>query len=169
MRGTVESFDSLRPRLLEALPDFLRSNVRGETDGEVLFYSFLSCLQSSVGLERERISPGDIGTALRQAVFQADAALSGLGHSPAVVDCFATNGEHLVALHRSGSLVMRWMDDIAELKHTLPDRPGGASVSPFRCSILLAGVPDTPEHFEPVDPERLVLCGRTEPPVIEPL
>src|SRR5687767_9194762 len=39
--GTIQGFEELRERLLGSMPEFLRRNVRGETDSELFFYLFL--------------------------------------------------------------------------------------------------------------------------------
>src|SRR5207245_8791387 len=40
--GTLDRFSAMRPRLLESIPDFLRRNIRGETDSEHVFHLFLA-------------------------------------------------------------------------------------------------------------------------------
>src|SRR5688500_10074446 len=45
--GTILGFERLRERLIQAQPEFLRRNVRGETDSELFFYLFLSFLHAA--------------------------------------------------------------------------------------------------------------------------
>src|SRR6476469_6868591 len=45
--GTLPMFDSIRERLVQSVPEFLRSSIRGETDAEILFYVFLSFLHDA--------------------------------------------------------------------------------------------------------------------------
>jgi glutamine amidotransferase len=45
--GTLAVFDAIRERLLASVPEFLRGNVRGETDSEIVFHVFLSFLHDA--------------------------------------------------------------------------------------------------------------------------
>ena len=40
--GTIDGYPTLKSRVSESLPEFLRRNVRGDTDSELLFHLFLS-------------------------------------------------------------------------------------------------------------------------------
>src|SRR4051812_5648717 len=42
--GSIERYGAIRERLLESIPEFLRKNIRGDTDSEVLFHVVLSFL-----------------------------------------------------------------------------------------------------------------------------
>jgi predicted glutamine amidotransferase len=168
-RGTITGFDQIRDPLLERLPEFLRCNMRGETDGEAMFYSFLSCLDEGVGLDRDRISATQIREALRGAVTRADQLLARAGQSEAAIDWFVSDGEHLVALHRTGTMMYRRFEAPEELEALLPEGPPGASLHPFRCSAIASGLDEPPEKWSRVEVERLVTLNRTDPPAIEPL
>jgi len=168
-RGTIAGFDQIREPLLERLPEFLRCNMRGETDGEAMFYSFLSCLDEAVGLDRDRISALQIREALRAAAARADQLLARSGQGEAAIDWFVSDGEHLVTLHRTGTLMYRRFEAPEELEALLPEGPPGASLHPFRCSVIASGLDEPPEKWTRVEAERLVTLNRTDPPVIEAL
>src|SRR5690606_10550059 len=70
--GTLPDYEHLRPRLLEALPTFLRQNVRGETDSELVFYTFLSFLHDANVLRENGVRPAQIRDALRSAIALID-------------------------------------------------------------------------------------------------
>lgn len=168
-RGTIGGFDQVRDPLLERLPEFLRCNLRGETDGEAMFYSFLACLDEAVGLDRDRISATQIREALRGAVARADQLLARAGHPAALIDCFVSDGEHLVALHRTGTMMYRRFEAPEELEALLPEGPPGQSLHPFRCSVIASGLDEPPEKWSRVESERIVTLNRTDPPAIEAL
>jgi predicted glutamine amidotransferase len=168
-RGTIAQFDQIRDPLLERLPEFLRCNMRGETDGEAMFYSFLSCLDEATGLDRDRISAAQIREALRAAVARADQLLEGVNQPAASIDWFVSDGECLVALHRTGTMMYRRFEAPEELEALLPEGPPGASLHPFRCSVIASGLDAAPEKWSRVEPERLVTLNRTDPPAIETL
>jgi glutamine amidotransferase len=168
-RGTIAGFEQIRDALLERLPEFLRCNMRGETDGEAMFYSFLSCLDEAVGLDRDRISALQIRDALRAAIARADQLLARAGQTEATVDWFVSDGELLVALHRTGTMMYRRFEGPEELEALIPEGPPGASLHPFRCSVIASGLDDPPEKWSRVESERLVTLNRTDPPAIEAL
>ena len=56
-----------------------------------------------------------------------------------------------------------------ELEALLPEGPPGASLHPFRCSVIASGLDAPPEHWLRVEPGRLVTLNRTDPPAIEAL
>lgn len=166
-RGTMAGFEQIRTPLLERLPEFLRCNLRGETDGEAMFYSFLSCLDEGVGLESDRITAAQIREGLRGAVARSDQLLARAGLPEAELDLFATDGEHLVCLHRTGSMMYRRFEAPEELEALLPEGPPGASLHPFRCSVVASGLDQLPEKWARVEKGRFVTLNRTDPPAIE--
>lgn len=168
-RGTIADFGEIQAALLERLPDFLRCNKRGETDSEAMFYSFLSCLDEAVGVDRDRISAAQIRDALRAASARLDQLLERIGKPPASIDWFVSDGEQLVALHRTGTMMVRRLEAPEELEEVLPERPPGASMHPFSCSLLASGLGEVPEKWARVERERLVTMNRTDAPAIEPL
>jgi glutamine amidotransferase len=168
-RGTIAGFEQVRDPLLERLPEFLRCNMRGETDGEAMFYSFLSCLDEAVGLDRDRISAAQIREALRGTAARADQLLARAGLGESEIDWFVSDGEHLVVLHRTGTVMYRRFEAPEELEALLPEGPLGASLHPFRCSVIASGLDQPPEKWSRVEVERLVTLNRTDPPAIEAL
>jgi predicted glutamine amidotransferase len=168
-RGTMEGFDQIRDPLLERLPEFLRCNLRGETDGEAMFYSFLSCLDEVVGLESDRISAAQIREGLRGALARSDQLLERAGFPSAELDWFVSDGEHLISLHRTGSLMYRRFEAPEELEALLPEGPPGASLHPFRCSVVASGLTELPEKWVRLDTGRFITLNRTDPPAIEEL
>ncbi|MBM7115166.1 class II glutamine amidotransferase [Archangium primigenium] len=96
--GSLEAFADLRPELLAALPDFLRRQIRGETDSEVVFAHFLKRLWETGQVDDPRVSArvagqvlADTAQALAQASVRAGAART------SSLNLLATNGRVLVA------------------------------------------------------------------------
>jgi predicted glutamine amidotransferase len=168
-RGTIHGFDQIRDPLLERLPEFLRCNMRGETDGEAMFYTFLSCLDEAVGLDRDRISASQMREALRAALARAQLLLGGGASEATAVDWFVSDGEHLTALHQTGTMMYRRFEAPEELEALLPEGPPGASLHPFRCSVIASGLDTPPEKWSRLETNTLITLNRTDPPAIEPL
>lgn len=103
--GTVEAFDRVRPRLLAALPDFLRRNVVGETDSEHVFYWFLKLLKDENRMDELDLDAGAAARALAGTVRQLETWAREAGATrPSRLDLVATNGRIMVASRRGGPL-----------------------------------------------------------------
>ncbi len=103
--GTVEAFDRVKPKLVDALPDFLRRNVMGDTDSEHAFMWFLKLLRDEGRLDDLELDAPTAGRALARTVKQIDAWCRDAGAQRASRLCFvATNGRVMVATRRAGPL-----------------------------------------------------------------
>lgn len=66
--GTVPAAETIRERVLAALPQFLARDVRGETDAELVFYTYLSFLHDAGRLDRPDVTPTMTRDALRSSL-----------------------------------------------------------------------------------------------------
>ncbi|HET8538873.1 MAG TPA: class II glutamine amidotransferase [Anaeromyxobacter sp.] len=103
--GTIEGWDRLRPKLVAALPDFLRRNVMGDTDSEHAFMWFLKQLRDDGRLDDLELDAVTAGRALARTVKQIEAWAREAGEQRTSRLCFvATNGRIMVASRRAGPL-----------------------------------------------------------------
>jgi predicted glutamine amidotransferase len=103
--GTVEAFRELKPRLLEAMPDFLRRNIEGDTDSEHAFMLFLKHLRETGQLEDLDVEAKTVGRALARLVRDLEAWSRDAGATkPSGLNFVATNGRVLVATRRNNPL-----------------------------------------------------------------
>ena len=103
--GNVEGFDLVRPKLLAALPDFLRRNIMGETDSEHVFTWFLKLLKDEGRLDDLDLDAAVAARALAGTVRQVDAWCREAGAQRASrLNLVATNGRIMVATRRNGPL-----------------------------------------------------------------
>ncbi len=98
--GTIPAFDSLRERLVASVPEFLRGDIRGETDSEVVFHIFLSFLHDAGRLNDAAVDEAVVGSALRSTLQVVDQMAAEGGHPPAPLNMIVTNGDFLVAVRR---------------------------------------------------------------------
>jgi glutamine amidotransferase len=111
--GTVESFDLVKPKLVAALPDFLRRNVMGETDSELAFMWFLKLLRDEGRLDDLELDAPTAGRALARTVKQLEAWAREAGEQRTSRLCFvATNGRIMVATRRGGPLFYALLEGI---------------------------------------------------------
>ncbi|WIG96418.1 class II glutamine amidotransferase [Myxococcus sp. SDU36] len=97
-QGEVRGFEMLRAPLLESLPDHLRRQVRGGTEGEVLFAVFLKRLRELGRTEDPRLEAEVAGRLLADTAREvARAAVqAGVARTP-TLNLVATNGTLLAA------------------------------------------------------------------------
>jgi glutamine amidotransferase len=111
--GTVESFKDVRPKLLAALPDFLRRNVNGDTDSEHAFMWFLKLLRDEGRLDDLELDANQAGAALAATVKQLDLWGREVGAGkPSALNFVATNGRVLVATRRGRPLSYALLEGI---------------------------------------------------------
>jgi predicted glutamine amidotransferase len=127
--GTVEQFSEVRERLVQSVPEFLRSGIRGETDAEVVFHLVLSFLHDLGELNEP--SEGALKKAVRSAFGLLDGAAQEIGAKPSALNMAFGNGEYILAVCRGGAMATRTMSgrhdaealigDDASLKRRVPE------------------------------------------------
>ena len=102
--GSIERYERLRPRLLESIPEFLRKNLRGDTDSEVVFHLILSFLHDAGRLNDGTTDVRTLSTALSSTASLLDHLVAEEGGTPGfALNAILSNGEQLAAIHRQGS------------------------------------------------------------------
>lgn len=168
--GTLPDYEHLRPRLLEALPAFLRQNVRGETDAELFFYTFLSFMHDSGALRENGVRAAQIRDALRSGMALIDRMSAEQGQPKGDGDWFVSNGEHLVIAHRAGPLAMRVFRGRVDIESVLgPEGANVPSVESSRFTLLVSGLDAVPMGWERLPDGICVSAEPTGAPESEPL
>lgn len=168
--GTPAAFAEIRSELLQGLPVFLRSNVRGDTDSEVMFHLVLSRLLDKGQLDTLHASATDTAASLREAL-RAVNEICKVASLPAYCgDILLTNGERIVAVHQSGQMAYRLVNTAEEVQEYLAD--GSERVphaSRIQCCVVASEVESLPDRWVRVPNESLLTLSPTEPPAVEPL
>ncbi len=99
MTGTVPSFETLRPRLRDSLPQFLARDVRGDTDAELVFHLFLSFLHDAGVLDRPEVSAERARTAIRSAISLVDSLCEEEGAKPTALNIVIACGDYVLGVH----------------------------------------------------------------------
>lgn len=152
-------FAALRGALLEHIPDFLRRNIRGETDSEHLFHLFLSQLHKAGKLDDALVSVEVAGRALAETIQLCDEVA---GHGAWTADCAASNGRILLASARGAPMHTYQVSGIRECPvcREAPIDASRAGTRPFEHDHLRAVVLVADEALaEPRPPWREVPPG----------
>ena len=97
--GTIDKFEQIRERMLGNVPDFLRGDIRGETDAELLFHVVLSFLHDAGRLEDGGVEASAVRDALRSTRAMMDGMMAEVGGASCKLNVLLTNGEQMVAMH----------------------------------------------------------------------
>jgi predicted glutamine amidotransferase len=188
--GTVERFEALGPALLEKVPEFLRSGIRGETDSEVVFNLLLSFLHELGALDEP--SPSAMASALRSTFVLLDSVAREGGCAASTLNLAVGNGTYIMAVRRGAPMAIRTVSgrqqaegligDDANLKRRVPElgqmhmsllASDFGPVAPT--STRPSGADSTEGEFVPglpwkvVPPASIVLLERGREPDIESL
>jgi glutamine amidotransferase len=98
--GRIERFDAVRKEVAEFVPDFLRRNIRGETDSEQLFHLYLAFLHDAGKLDDPQIGVTDAVSALRATSAMLDRLVAQAGGTPGPLNVIVANGRVMLAMRR---------------------------------------------------------------------
>ncbi|MCS6900477.1 MAG: class II glutamine amidotransferase [Myxococcales bacterium] len=171
--GNLPAFPSLRERLIESIPQFLRRNVRGETDSELIFHLFLSFLHDAGGLDRSPVAPAETHQALRSTLVLLDRLSAEEGAPPLVGNIALTDGEAIVALHAGAPMAYRVFQGRHDLGNILGDewlrRARSADLDTSKVQLMVADYEGSPSGFTPVPDRSILTLTRANAPTVEPL
>ena len=173
--GTIEGFDGVRPKLVAALPDFLRRNIMGDTDSEHAFMWFLKLLRDEGRLDDLELEAATAGRALARAVKQIEALSREVGEQRQSRLCFvATNGRIMVATRRGGPLHYALLEGIVpcaldEIDLATPE--SDPRVRPHRIvkAVAFASRLSQPNGFIEVPEGSVVSVSRTLQVTVSPI
>jgi glutamine amidotransferase len=98
--GSIARFDEVREQLLGVIPDFLRRNIRGQTDSEHLFHLLLTLLHNGGKIDDPMISTKVAARALAEALAICERMADtgrGEGGEQSSLNVALTNGRILLA------------------------------------------------------------------------
>lgn len=171
--GTIDGFDRLRERLLASQPEFLRRNVRGDTDSEMFFYLFLSFLHDAGHLGEGHVEPEHVRSALRSSISLVDRLSAEEGFAGNTGDILVTNGEQMVAVHRQGAMAYRVLKGRHDVEDLLGEeglkRTRIPSLDSTRFTLVASELESLPPGWTPVEERAIVTLTRSDDPVSEPL
>jgi predicted glutamine amidotransferase len=172
--GTLAHFDAIRERLLSSVPEFLRGNVRGETDSEIVFHVFLSFLHDAGLLDNPSVTPGAALEALRssQAVIQGMAAE--VGDVSEGTNLLVSNGEMIIAVHKNTKMSYRVfagkndadmiLGDDAQLRRRAPE------LAQMHFTLVASDFDeDLPPRWKTIPMDAVVTMTRGDAPKVEAL
>ena len=158
--GSIGGFEAVRERLLESIPDFLRRNIRGDTDSEHLFHIILSFLHDGGALDHGEPADDAVVGAIRATARLVDRLVSEVGAPEPDLNLALTNGRHLYFFTRGGpACVVR--------RQHMPMRESDANQSPqpsvddVRYALIVTGIGDSvPPGYEALPSGQITVIDR---------
>jgi predicted glutamine amidotransferase len=98
--GTIRCFEAVREPVLSSMPDFLRRNVRGQTDSEALFHKVLANLHERGQLDAMDVPDEVVVDCIRSALWFMDDLVTDCGGATSPMNAVLTNGRSMYAVHR---------------------------------------------------------------------
>lgn len=141
--GSIDGFDAVRERLLESTPDFLRRNIRGETDSEHLFHVLLSFLHDGGHLDQVEAPDEVVVGAMRATAQLVDRLVSEVGAPLPCLNLAVTNGRHLYFLARGGPACIVQREHLPR-RESDPEGGRAAASEPVRYAVIAASIGDSP-------------------------
>jgi glutamine amidotransferase len=175
--GTVSEFGRIRQRLVESVPEFLRGGIRGETDAEVVFHVFLSFLHDAGLLSGDvLVDAPQVREAIRSSLAVVDGMTAELGADSAKLNLIVSNGEFVVAVHRSDApMCLRVFSGPADADMVLgdehPSRKKAGELLRMHFSMAASDFDDAGPNgrWKALPPRAIVTMWRDVDPRIETL
>jgi hypothetical protein len=148
--------ETLTPRLLEHIPEYLRRNIKGRTPAELVFHVFLSMLHDEGNIDDPNLPTAATRRALAATLRLVGAELEKAGAALALGNVAVTNGRSMVLAHADATPLRLRRLTIANERGE-PER-GAES---FRGVLLVSGGDGDPrEGFEDIPANHAVLVSR---------
>ncbi len=172
--GTISQFDAIRERLVASVPEFLRGNIRGETDSEILFHVFLSFLHDAGKLNDTLVAEPVVRDALRSSLAVADGMAAEVGGGPSKVNLLIANGDVMVAVHKGERMSYRVFsgrhDADMIIGEDLQLRRKAPELANMHFTLLASDFDvELPPRWKPVADNALATMTRGDAPKIEAL
>ncbi len=172
MTGTIGAFDSLRERLLASVPAFLRSNVRGETDAEIIFHVLLSFLHDAGELDHAAVAPNAVTAAMRATLAVVEGMAAEADAEPRRINLIVTDGETLVAVRKNdadnGRMYLRELTGKVDADMVIGDdvqlRRRAPELARMRFTLVASDLDEEPRgRWRALPPSTIVTATRADP------
>jgi glutamine amidotransferase len=144
--GTIPDFDRVREELLASVPDFLRRNIRGQTDSESLFHVVLAFLHHSGKLDDINVSTAFVRDAVANALASVE-KVAGKEATQAMECALAiTNGRQLVVTRHGAPVYVQQQNGIVDcpLCREPPPRDKRVDHDHLRSVLIVVALDEAP-------------------------
>lgn len=158
--GTIDRFDAIRERLLESMPDFLRRNVRGETDSEHFFHAILSFLHDAGQIDTLDVEAKPVLGAIRSAVALVDRLTAEVGAEPGELNMILTNGRLMFALRRGSPFMYVERSGLHDVRDEPEEPVEPKAPSVLRYVLAVSDGAEVPRDYETLEDRHVLVIDR---------
>lgn len=174
-RGTIRRFAAIKSEVASQIPEFLRRNIKGDTDSEYVFHLFLARLLELGRLDDPQIDPRNLAGVLAAVIARLDDLCRKAGaEEPSTVNVAVTNGATLVATRRG--LPLHYVRRVGvedcqacRLEHEIPGRVAHVSHPLLRYVLLATDLVDPRGEWTPLPESSVLMVSRNLEVAVAPL
>lgn len=152
-RGTIRGFDAIRAQLLDTIPDFIRRNVRGQTDSEYLFHTVLTFIHDAGQLDNPSVGEAQIIPAISAAITLVERLGAEVGETEHSLSFILTNGRSMYAFRDGAPMAYVERQGLHDPPEDYVAPPAGSTQ--LRYAMVVSGADHHPPGYE-ILPERSV-------------
>ncbi len=158
-QGTIDGFDGIRDSVAAGIPDFMRRNVRGQTDSEYLFHTLLSFLHDAGQLDNPDVTETQTLPAISAAVALVERLAAEVGGKENSLSFILTNGRSMYALRLGAPMLYIERNGM----HDPPDdyTPPPVGSTQLRYAMVASGVEEAPAEYRVVPERSVVVISRS--------
>jgi len=157
-RGTIRGFGAVRSNLAESIPDFIRRNIRGQTDSEYLFHTVLTFLHDSGQLDNPDVNEAQALPAIGAAVALVERLAAEVGSTENSLSFILTNGRSMYALRHGASLAFVERQGLHDPPADYKPPPTGSTQ--LRYVMIASGIEETPVGYQTVPDRSVAVISR---------
>jgi predicted glutamine amidotransferase len=144
--GTIPNFEKVKDELLSEVPDFLRRNIRGQTDSEHLFHMMLAFLHDETKLDDQNVSIALVRDAVQTSVAKVRQVVGKEAADAMECALALTNGRVLLATRHGAPVYLQQrqsLHDCAVCREP-PPRDKRVDHDHLRSVLIVAALPEAP-------------------------
>ncbi|MGD8318672.1 MAG: class II glutamine amidotransferase [Myxococcales bacterium] len=157
-QGTIGRFDEIRDNLGEMMPDFIRRNIRGQTDSEYLFHTLLALLHDAGQLDNPDVQEAQALTAISAAVTLVERLGAEVGSTESSLSFILTNGRSMYALSHGAPMMYVERHGLHDPPEDYTPPPTGST--PLRYVLLVSGIEEVPSDYQHVQERHVAIIDR---------
>jgi glutamine amidotransferase len=166
-QGTIGRFDAMRENLAETIPDFLRRNIRGQTDSEYLFHTVLALLHDAGQLDNPDINEAQALTAISAAVTLVERLSAEVGGPAPSLSFILTNGRTMYALRHGATMACVERQGLHDPPDDYKAPPTGST--PLRYAMIVSGVEEPAAGWNSLPDRSVAVIERKLDVTVHPL
>lgn len=157
-QGTISRFDEMRENLAEMIPDFLRRNIRGQTDSEYLFHTILALLHDAGQLDNPDVGEAQALPAISAAVTLVERLAAEVGSSQRSLSFILTNGRSMYALRHGEPMTYVERQGLHDPPDDYKGPPTGSTQ--LRYVMVVSGIEENPIGYATIPERGVAVIGR---------